>query len=112
MQGIFDGGWSRRRGKLTRRAVEVLWVLDYLDDLESDFSVFHRVLDIYSLPSRKFFAFAVRISAYDGVMTSRQAAEDEKANRQKGVTVGDTTYREVPADSLAQLGEFVEMSEG
>lgn len=50
-----------------------MWVLDHLDDLESDFSVFHRVEDIHSLDGPRFFRFALRIFAYDGVMSARLA---------------------------------------
>lgn len=55
-----------------------MWVLDHLDDLESDFSVFHRVEDIYSMPGPRFFKLAYRIFAYEGVMAARIMAEQEK----------------------------------
>lgn len=58
-----------------------MWVLDHLEDLESDFSVFHRVDDIYQMDGPRFFSRAARIFAYDGVMTARALAEQEK---QKG----------------------------
>jgi hypothetical protein len=50
-------------------------VLDHLDDLESDFSAIHRIDDIYSMRSRKFFTFAKRIAAYQGAMAARVAEE-------------------------------------
>jgi hypothetical protein len=51
--------------------IEVGWVLGYLSDLESDFSAFHRVSDMYAMESTKFLRLAARIFAYGGVMTSR-----------------------------------------
>jgi len=56
------------------RVGEVAWVLDYLDDLESDFSVLHRVDDIYSMPGARFLRLARRITAYAGVMQVRADA--------------------------------------
>lgn len=50
---------------------EVSWVLDYLDDLESDFSVLHRVDDMYGIPGPRFLRLAVRLPAYDGLMRAR-----------------------------------------
>jgi hypothetical protein len=55
-------------------------VIDHLDDLESDFSVFHRVDDIYSLDGPRFFRLAARLSAYQGVMAVRVMDQQEKAN--------------------------------
>lgn len=54
-----------------------MWVLDHMDDLESDFSVFHRVEDITALDGPRFFRLAHRIFAYAGVMAAR-LAEQEK----------------------------------
>ncbi len=48
-----------------------MWVVDHLEDLESDFSVFHRVDDPLSLPGPEFFRKALRLSAYTGVMAIR-----------------------------------------
>jgi hypothetical protein len=53
-------------------------VLDYLDDLESDFSVFHRVDDMYSLGAPEFFRKAHRIGAYQGVVRLRVEAEAQR----------------------------------
>lgn len=66
------------------------WVLGSLDDLESDFSVFHRVDDMYALPAPKFFRQASRLFAYDGVLRRRlmneiehEREEQEPAMRQR-----------------------------
>lgn len=51
-----------------------MWVLDYLDDIESDMSVFHRVDDPWSMPAPRFFAFASRLPAYNGAVAIAYAA--------------------------------------
>lgn len=88
-------------------------MLDYLPDLESDFSAIHGVADIYSLPGPRFFRFAYRITTYQGVMSA--LAEQQQEKREGGIKVqGDTSYQEVQPDALslsAGLGEFVEVAE-
>jgi hypothetical protein len=42
------------------------WVLHHLEDLESDFSVFHRVEDMYELDAERFWIMAQRIIHYGG----------------------------------------------
>lgn len=54
-----------------------MWVLDYLEDLESDFSVFHRVEDIHLMAGPRFFRMALRLFAYDGVLAARARSEEE-----------------------------------
>lgn len=57
------------------------WVSEHLRDLEADFRVFYRIDDIYEMPSAQFFSFAHRVAAYDGVVTARAVAEQEKAGK-------------------------------
>ncbi|MGW2371658.1 hypothetical protein [Kitasatospora sp. NPDC001683] len=52
-------------------------MLDHLDDLASDFSVFHRVSDITVLDGPTFFRLAWRMPAYEGVMRVRATAQQE-----------------------------------
>ena len=54
-----------------------MWVLERLDDIESDMSVFHRVDDIGALDGPKFFRLAWRLPAYQGVIRARLLAERE-----------------------------------
>jgi hypothetical protein len=68
-----------------------LWVLDHLDDLESDFSVFHRIDNMYDLPAREFLAKAERLAAYTGVMQARVVAEERE--RAEGGESGMPQYR-------------------
>lgn len=75
-----------------------MWTLDHLADLESDFSVFHRVEDIYNLDGPRFFQFAERIFAYKGVMRARVEAEQTDStsngtsNVRKAQTVTEMQY--------------------
>lgn len=55
-------------------------MVDHLDDLESDFSVFHRVDNIYAMPARRFVQLAVRLPAYQGVMAFRAAEYAERGH--------------------------------
>lgn len=81
-------------------------MLDYLDDLESDFRVFHRIDDMYSIPGPLFFKLAFRIPAYGGVMRALLEAEQAEQQEASGSSVpGMQEAKEVPATSGAlQLG--------
>lgn len=58
---------------------QVAWVLDHLDDLASDMSVFHRIDDVTLLDGPTFCRLAWRLPAYAGVMQQRvQAVQDEQ----------------------------------
>lgn len=63
------------------RLNEVSWVTEHLRDLEADFRVFYRIDDIHDMPSAQFFSLAHRVAAYDGVVTARAVAEQEKAEK-------------------------------
>lgn len=60
------------------RVVQIGWVLDHLDDLASDFSVFHRVPDITALDGPTFLRLAWRMPAYEGVMRARATVAQEE----------------------------------
>lgn len=66
-----------------------MWVLDHLEDLESDFSVLHRVEDMYSLDGPQFFRKAMRMAAYQGVMAARVAEIQERQNKKGGGGSGE-----------------------
>jgi hypothetical protein len=55
-------------------------------------SAIHRVDDIWSMPGRKFFAFAPRLSAYEGVIRQRALAElqDKQPSQSPGSPYGAT----------------------
>lgn len=44
------------------------WVLDHMDDVASDMSVFHRVDDPWSMPAPRFFSLASRLPVYGGAV--------------------------------------------
>ncbi|MEU8920293.1 hypothetical protein AB0D10_05055 [Kitasatospora sp. NPDC048545] len=60
-------------------------MLDHLDDLASDFSVFHRIPDVTVLDGPTFLRLAWRMPAYQGVMQARAAAYQE-ADTSAGAT--------------------------
>jgi hypothetical protein len=69
-----------------RRAEQVGWVLNYLDDIESDLSAIHRIDNMWSMNGPRFFRFAYRLPAYQGAMRARaetQAMEEEKSGRRR-----------------------------
>lgn len=43
-------------------------MIDYLPEIESDFSVLHRVEDPYQLPAPRFFSRAERFPYYNGAV--------------------------------------------
>ncbi|GAB2695870.1 hypothetical protein [Kitasatospora kifunensis] len=64
---------------MTERVRQLAWMLDYLDDIASDLSAFHRIDDPELLSGPRYFALAWRLAAYQGVMQSRAlAARDEQ----------------------------------
>jgi hypothetical protein len=83
-----------------------MWVLDYLDDIESDMSAIHRVDygSMLDLPSPQFFAMARRLPAYQGAMAAR--LENDK---QEGSGNSDNTR---PIASPKQQRDKVRMVDG
>jgi hypothetical protein len=79
----------------------VIWVVDHLEDLESDFSVFHRIDDPLSLPGPEFFRKAHRVGAYEGVMTARIAKAHK--NSAPSVSKGHSTPEETKHVSNRQF---------
>jgi hypothetical protein len=55
-------------------------VTDYLDDIASDLSAFHRIDDAGEMEAAVFFALAARLPAYRGVM----AAVAQREHGQRG----------------------------
>lgn len=69
-----------------------MWVLDHLEDIDSDMSVFHRVDDAReTLPAPLYFARAHRLGAYTGVMQSR-ILEQKQQDGGPGVNTGSGKY--------------------
>lgn len=86
-------------GNAAARFREIGWVADHLADLESDFSVFHRVDDIYAMDGPRFLRFAWRIAAYDGMITRHIESQREPAPVPAPAAAAPA--RSVPAPSRA-----------
>lgn len=65
-----------------------MWVLDGLDDIRSDMSVFHRIDDIATLDGPRFFRLAWRLPAYQGVMRARLLTERKEQQELPSATSG------------------------
>lgn len=88
-----------------------MWTVDHLADIESDFSVFHRVDDCLSLAGPEFFRKAYRLSAYAGVMQARAMAEHEHS-RPAGPAAATRGREETKVVSLEMMqAEFPDLIE-
>jgi hypothetical protein len=86
-------------------------VLDYLADLESDFSAIHGLrIDPWAgewagLSGPKFFRMAQRLAAYRGVIRARLLAEDEREQRRNdGAVVIPLSAAMVAPDGTIAVG--------
>lgn len=50
-------------------------MLDYLDEIESDLSVFHQVRDLEELDAPRFYRWATQLPHYDGALRGRLRME-------------------------------------
>jgi hypothetical protein len=63
------------------------WIINHLEDVESDLSAFHRIDDYTTMTSTRFFALATRLAAYRGVVRTHLEAElHEREERRRGGT--------------------------
>lgn len=84
-------------------------MLDYLDDLASDFAVFYRIDDIRAMPGPLFCKYAWRVSAYQGVMRVRiEAIQAKEAKTHDGRPREFVSNEQ--ADSIAGGGYFEKVS--
>jgi hypothetical protein len=56
-------------------------VLQFLPEIESDMSVFHRVDDIYAMEVTVFFRRVECLTAYDGAVAAQAARQQREATR-------------------------------
>ena len=73
----------------------MIWLLDYLPEIESDLSVFHRIDEMRTMPGPRFCTFAVRLPAYGGAMAAAQRREAE-AVRERESAAMPTPARPAP----------------
>jgi hypothetical protein len=54
-----------------------MWLMEYLDDIESDFSAIHHLspADTEDMPAARWVAWAERLPAYEGATRAAIAAE-------------------------------------
>lgn len=76
------------------RLKQVLWVLDYLDDLDADFLAIYGIdLERDEISARRYFALVHRLTAYQGVM----AALVEHERQEQGGPPAKEPHRPAPA---------------
>lgn len=82
--------------------------LNYLDEIEFDLSVFHRVDDYEAMDSRKFWRFATRLIDVQGSLRARVERESEDST--SGHSDSETTNSDVTAalldSSMADLFSY------
>lgn len=79
-------------------------MLEYLDDVRSDFSVFHRIDTIEDLPARRFFSLARRLPHYEGAM--RHIAMAEARRDEPGVVTPEPEPVTQPGNDDAIAGNL------
>lgn len=55
-----------------------MWALDNYEDIESDLSAFHRIVDAHLLPADRFISLAQRLIAYKGAVRMNAEIEAQK----------------------------------
>jgi ribonuclease BN (tRNA processing enzyme) len=87
-----------------------MWVVDHLADIESDFSVFHRVDDPLALAGPEFFRKAYRLGAYSGVMAVRIAAQKDRSRPAESRIASGERPKQVPLTELRAIHpDLIEM---
>lgn len=84
------------------------WVIDYMEDIESDLSVFHRIDDPAAMISTKFFSYVTRLGAYEGALAARIEQEMAAQSPQGPMGQMDSNMpQELPDDAfLAQHADL------
>jgi hypothetical protein len=80
---------------LRDRVEQVLWVVEYVDDLDADFLAIYGVDDMLALSGRRWLTLARRLDAYEGVMARRL----RDLSQQPGGAATATTATEVRTDT-------------
>ncbi|WP_329064878.1 hypothetical protein [Amycolatopsis sp. NBC_01480] len=58
---------------------EIAWFIDHIDDVRSDFSVYHRVDEIDSMTADRFLAYLRRLPVYGGAVAFLIQQEQQRA---------------------------------
>lgn len=89
-----------------------MWLMDKRADIESDFSVFHRITNPEeTLDGPTYFEFAERLPAYAGVLQARQLAEEQDKKKQQSNT-GQTTEMGKPGRTSPGAAKTVTATRG
>lgn len=85
---------------------QLSWVLEHLDPIESDLSVFHRIDDIDDVPMSRFIRLVAHLSAYSGALriTLQQtgSAAARIVTEQPGVSLVPEDPDNTPEDEVAR----------
>lgn len=80
---------------------QIVWIIDYEEDVASDLSAFHRVDDPMTLDAARYFSLAARLTAYAGILQARVLHEREKGeSAQPHAASGPAAARE-PASRVS-----------
>jgi hypothetical protein len=84
-----------------------------LDDVRSDFSVYHRVDEIEHLPAERFVAYTLRLPVYGGAtayLARRDASEPQEPSQPRA----DTRWQDISDlmktdPDFRELGSYVQV---
>jgi hypothetical protein len=89
-----------------------MWILDYRAEIESDFSVFHRVDNIDELSSSLFFDRAEMLPNYQGAVRGRIEREAHaQSRRSSGIKSLVADVQRVPANKAIDAETLAEISQ-
>lgn len=72
-----------------KRAYEVLWITNYLDDIHADFFAVYHVMDWESLDGPLFILLSERLPLYEGAVQARIRLENAEEDIQRGNMMPD-----------------------
>lgn len=85
-------------------------MLEYLEDIKSDFSAFHHVDDIYETTAQWSIPKMRRLHSYKGALRFSLEQEAEKRNPSRGS--GAVVYDDPKKNQEAQIGGIFEAGVG
>lgn len=89
-----------------------MWVLDHLEDVDSDMSVFHRVdRPRETLDGPLYFARALRLSAYPGVIQAVVLAEQQRDSPPPTVNVGLPGGASIPGGAPSKVSDSMMLAQ-
>jgi hypothetical protein len=101
---------------MTRRAVQMMWILDHLADLDADFRVFYRMSwkqAVADTTGPELMALAWRVSVYQGVMAARHAAwqaeQEATVRRSTGGREVHQVVESTPTALAANMGDLFDI---